>query len=487
MPYLHSTCRSSPAPVLPPFQVCTRLPTELQFSNLEIVLDPNDPEREAQRQLLQKAAATDDADERDWRARAPAPAPGGPQPAREPVPADPNAPKIQRATDVGRTAWAAGNAVDGDAAQALRKVKGILNKLTPEKFERLQGQLIPLITSFEVLEGTIRQVFENAVAQPTFVAMYADLCKVLDESLPEFQGANGELLTFKKLLANTCQEEYEATDVARKTAASAPSGEEREDLERKAKQRLLGNVRLISELFKKDMVNDLIMSIILKDLLGSPDSDPPEDSVEAACEVIAIAGAALEASERSKARLNGVFNHLNRLAGSKSYPSRLRFVVRDVIDLRAQHWVARRETFTAKKLDDIRTEAQAELGIVELDIPGLAPLVPGMDSLPGIAAKRSDDMELFPAFRGQEVAAGAGKAAGTTDGKFSTLLGEFTPLPDSNATPPEAPGQAPKAPRCVKMRFSFLGALFLCFRFSIAIYSPRARAASAVDGAKRST
>ena len=48
------------------------MPTELQFNNLEIVLDPQDPEREAQRALLQRVAA-DDADERDWRTRTPLP------------------------------------------------------------------------------------------------------------------------------------------------------------------------------------------------------------------------------------------------------------------------------------------------------------------------------------------------------------------------------------------------------------------------------
>lgn len=55
--------------------------------------------------------------------------------------------------------------------QTLRKVKGILNKLTPEKFERLLSQLVPLVNSHMVVAGTIRQVFENAVAQPTFVVM----------------------------------------------------------------------------------------------------------------------------------------------------------------------------------------------------------------------------------------------------------------------------------------------------------------------------
>lgn len=380
--------------------------------------------------------AADDADERDWRSRAPLPAPATQQEgARESQ--DPNAPKIQRAADLGRTAWAPTAPVTADsAARALRKVKGILNKLTPEKFERLLSQLIPLVSSDEVLRGTIRQVFENAVAQPTFVAMYADLCAELDAALPEFTGPQ----SFKKMLANTCQEEYETTDAARTEAASL-TGDERDDAERRSKQRLLGNVRLIAELFKKGMVNDRIMLLILSDLLGPADGEPGEDCIEAACELVSTAGASLEVNARSKARLDAAFTHLGRLStNTKAYPSRIRFVIRDLIDLRSQHWVARRETFTAKKLDEIRTEAQAELGIVDVSIPGLEPLIPGMDVL-GIGNKRTDDVELFPAFRGPGGPT-AGQPAG--DGKFSAFLGEFLPLPENIATPPEATGQGPR-------------------------------------------
>ena len=35
------------------------------------------------------------------------------------------------------------------------QVKGILNKLTPEKFERLLGQLIPLVNSYDVLQARV--------------------------------------------------------------------------------------------------------------------------------------------------------------------------------------------------------------------------------------------------------------------------------------------------------------------------------------------
>lgn len=54
----------------------------------------------------------------------------------------------------------------------------------------------------------------------------------------------------------------------------------------------------------------------------------------------------------------------------------------------------------AKKLDEIRTEAAAELGILDpasLGIPGLDALVP---AIPGLAApKRPQELELFPAFK----------------------------------------------------------------------------------------
>lgn len=47
--------------------------------------------------------------------------------------------------------------------QALRAVKGILNKLTPEKFDRLLAQIIENVKSVDVLNGLIKLVFENAV------------------------------------------------------------------------------------------------------------------------------------------------------------------------------------------------------------------------------------------------------------------------------------------------------------------------------------
>ena len=66
-------------------------------------------------------------------------------------------------------------------------------------------------------------------------------------------------------------------------AARALPAAERDDGMRRTKQRLLGNIRLIAELFNKGQVNERIMLLILTDLLGGgrgTDAEPPEDSVE---------------------------------------------------------------------------------------------------------------------------------------------------------------------------------------------------------------
>lgn len=49
-------------------------------------------------------------------------------------------------------------------------------------------------------------------------------------------------------------------------------------------------------------------------------------------------------------------------------------------DLKKNGWVARRELFTAKKIDEVRAQAEAELGLISSTITGEAALhvIPGL-------------------------------------------------------------------------------------------------------------
>lgn len=160
----------------------------------------------------------------------------------------------------------------------------------------------------QVLRGSITYIFENAVAQPTFVQMYADLCARLSQALPDFPPGEGESKpqTFRRILLNTCQEEYEGAALARDNLGAFDDPEERlcfdcgfcicSDCtrhlrqqftlnimnstrllqlcccrmieEKKVKQRMLGNVRLISHLHKIKVVNEKIIHLCVRELLG---------------------------------------------------------------------------------------------------------------------------------------------------------------------------------------------------------------------------
>ena len=67
-------------------------------------------------------------------------------------------------------------------AKVEKQVKGLLNKITKEKFDRLAGQLCDIqIKSYDMLTLMIRLVYEKAIGEPTFSDMYANLCYQLSQ------------------------------------------------------------------------------------------------------------------------------------------------------------------------------------------------------------------------------------------------------------------------------------------------------------------
>ena len=82
----------------------------------------------------------------------------------------------------------------------------------------------------------------------------------------------------------------------------------------------------------------------MQELLG-PDIKicPAEENVEAICQFFNTIVKQLDDNSRSR-RINDMYmNRLKELSSNSQLAPRLRFMVRDVLDLRTNNWVPRRE------------------------------------------------------------------------------------------------------------------------------------------------
>lgn len=382
-----------------------------------------------------------------------------------------------------------------------KQVKGILNKMTPQRFEKLSQQLCDIpMESTDMQSELIALVFEKALNEPSFGEMYAELCVKIQNSsktwpfikhvLNEDNGSHywicdvldgvdskvsgpydtvdaakaaamnddeaplppvdhaglGELTftercvkggkflkivhgetgfywtgntlddlpadflhgphedeksaiysatrktSFKRILLNKCQEEFEKdaiyeelqAEIAKNQALSPRSRrvkeENQEETRIKIKHRMVGNIRFIGELYKKAMLKANIMHECLQKLLcidvddasgrykvqPLPGKIPDEEYVEALCKLWKAIGKHIdhfnEKGDPDQDLVEQYFSYMYELSQRAEISSRIRFSLMDCLDLRKNRWEPRRGELKQQTLAEIRAEAEAEQG-----------------------------------------------------------------------------------------------------------------------------
>ncbi|KAJ5172501.1 hypothetical protein N7492_005094 [Penicillium capsulatum] len=286
----------------------------------------------------------------------------------------------------------AGPAPGGDGYMApdvvQRKVKAALNKMTPEKFERISAQILEIVSqSKDESDGrTLRQViqltFEKATDEAHWAPMYAKFCKAMlesmsldikDENIRDKAGnivAGGNL--FRKYLLNRCQEEFERgwkVNLPEKPEGVTEEVAMMSDeyyLAAAAKRRGLGLVKFIGELYKLGMLTERIMHECLKRLLDF-EGVPDEAEVESLTNLLRTIGSSLDASEKGPAMMDAYFGRIHLMLETVGLPSRLRFMLMDVVDLRANRWVSKDSDKGPKTIQQIREEAARAQQAAEME------------------------------------------------------------------------------------------------------------------------
>ncbi|KAK7128847.1 hypothetical protein R3I94_017167 [Phoxinus phoxinus] len=254
--------------------------------------------------------------------------------------------------------------------EIFRKVRSILNKLTPQMFSQLMKQVTDLtIDTEERLKGVIDLVFEKAIDEPSFSVAYGNMCSCLATLKVPMTDKPSSTVNFRKLLLNRCQKEFEkdkvdddAFEKKHRELEAATSDSERERLQveleeakDKARRRSIGNIKFIGELFKLRMLTEAIMHDCVVKLLKNHD---PE-SLECLCRLLTTIGKDLD-FEKAKPRMDQYFNQMEKIVKERKTSSRIRFMLQDVIDLRLHNWVSRRVDLGPKTIEQIHKEAKLE-------------------------------------------------------------------------------------------------------------------------------
>ncbi|CAL8336792.1 unnamed protein product [Lota lota] len=279
--------------------------------------------------------------------------------------------KSENAWKPGLKREAVGEEPDVNQTQELfRKVRSILNKLTPQMFNQLMKQVTDLtIDTEERLKGVIDLVFEKAIDEPGFSVAYGNMCRCLATLKVPMTDKPNTTVNFRKLLLNRCQKEFEKDKVddvvferKQKELDSAASTTERERLQEeleeakdKARRRSIGNIKFIGELFKLKMLTEAIMHDCVVKLLKNHD----EESLECLCRLLTTIGKDLDFA-KAKPRMDQYFRQMEKIVKERKTSSRIRFMLQDIIDLRLHDWVSRRADQGPKTIEQIHKEAKIE-------------------------------------------------------------------------------------------------------------------------------
>jgi len=269
-----------------------------------------------------------------------------------------------------------------------REINILLNKLTVSSYELVIKRLVSIINTDVVkIKIAASLLFTKSIDEPKYAALYANLCSELSQRLPPVP-LNDRIyydlqpLNFKRAIISCCQQEFEMEYTPVKRPASlveicakfivsrnipwkqvdVPTNHvllrilpielenylnnqpwvKPANYEKNRIKRMTRNIMFIGELFKRKMLSVKVIRAIITKLLADTVGNEKYrvEDIEVLCKLLETVGKAMDDSSNSKPILDSVMNKIKILQGNRNIPTRIRFMLTDVIDLRSQSWSA---------------------------------------------------------------------------------------------------------------------------------------------------
>eukprot|EP00668_Euglena_longa_P007712 GGOE01009248.1.p1 GENE.GGOE01009248.1~~GGOE01009248.1.p1 ORF type:complete len:724 (+),score=84.40 GGOE01009248.1:36-2174(+) len=241
-----------------------------------------------------------------------------------------------------------------------KKVQGILNRITPEKYDILSQQLVALLSPFMAEETEVAtdvckevswKIFEKAIGEPHNSVMYADLVQLLhtnQQKLSQERRANGKPSadhSIRTLILNRCQRQFYST------AEKSEDQGESEVMHDRHRKRCQGNARLVAEVYLRKLLPIKIVEEVIEFLIQDQKTAFP-DRMEVLCTLLSVAGPQID---WSRPVLVDCWRRVQDMCSAEDTIPRIKFLLQDLMELRAGAWAPRRTVLESpKKLAEVR-------------------------------------------------------------------------------------------------------------------------------------
>eukprot|EP01084_Bolivina_argentea_P085728 154952_1 len=269
-----------------------------------------------------------------------------------------------------------------------KRIMGVLNLITPEKFDKLATKMMSIISELadneEKFTTILDSILNKASTEPVFAEQYANLCFYLSQQLPslmdKFQWILGEerdrdtksksknkknaedniskqiSKVFRKMMIMSCERRFSSQ--RQQVLERLPSDideESKQDLEQRRKKKFFGTMIIVGQLFNKKLVHsNIINKGIIKSLLPPENKKLSPIEIEALCKLLKTCGKAMDKDDKSHKILSRYIQAMK--THSAKFEFRIQVIVDEIEEMKNNNWELRIKKEKAKTLDEIHKD-----------------------------------------------------------------------------------------------------------------------------------
>lgn len=228
--------------------------------------------------------------------------------------------------------------------EMFSQMENILININRDNFQLMMRDVQTLrINTEERLKGVIDLIYRKAISDPDHSEIYANMCRCLMGLKVHLLNKPGTTVNFRKLFLNRCQKTFEQDhmeglrekqrelETATEEADRIQLRKEIRVITSEVRDKAVGNVKLLGELFKLKMVTDAIMHDCIVKLLKSAKEE--DISLSCVCTLLSTAGEALDI-QKAKPRMDQYYNQIEKLAKERNRLPHLRSELHELLTTR---------------------------------------------------------------------------------------------------------------------------------------------------------